>query len=183
MLYKGIEKGDQKFKHFTFEENDFIIKNGVPMYKVNYGKDKLEGDTAEDVYGFVKCENVMFIGPRPKSIPTGAGTIQTPQPKPQVQKQPQTVTEQQPVAKKSTAKKETTKTTRKKKEDIVVVSTGADVSRFEYITQTFTLSDSNDFQDSLNKLGDDGWEMCGFDTSKGLIGPIQIFTVFKRKKA
>ena len=69
MKIKGIAKGDKDLRHFTFDDNDYIEKEGHYYYKVNYGKNPLEGEGAEDEIGFIECDKVMPLGgQKPKAI-------------------------------------------------------------------------------------------------------------------
>ena len=69
-LIRGIEKGDKDLRHFTFDDEDYVVRGGIYYYKVNYGKNKLEGEAAEDEIGFVECSKVITLGGRkPSFIP------------------------------------------------------------------------------------------------------------------
>ena len=69
MKIKGIAKGDKDLRHFTFDDNDYVEKEGQYYYKVNYGKNPLEGEGAEDEIGFIECDKVIPLGgQKPKPI-------------------------------------------------------------------------------------------------------------------
>ena len=69
MVIKGIAKGDKDLRHFTFDDGDYVVRGGVYYYKVNYGKNALEGEYGEDEIGYVECTKVMPLGgKKPKPI-------------------------------------------------------------------------------------------------------------------
>ncbi len=174
-LIKGIEKGDQSFRHFTFDENDYIQKNGVYYYRVNYGKSKLEGPDAEDETGFVACAKVIPLGGmRPKTIP--GQTIK------QVSQPVQTVQTPTP---ESGPKKRGRKPKVEKVElstEVIPVSVQSDFGTFEYWVEEIKSNHIEDLQNKLNQRGSEGWELCGFDTNKQIFGDIHIIAIFKRKR-
>lgn len=163
MEFKGIARGDSKFRHFTFNDDDVVVRNGVQYYKVNYGKNAIEGEYAEDEIGYVACDKVMTLGGRkPKQIKP----IST-EPKPE------------PVSK---TKKEVKTKTSKKKSEVQITETNPDCDKFEYNVIELNSNDIDELRSNLNDQGNEGWEMCGFDTNKNLFGGIQIIAVFKRKR-
>lgn len=170
MKLKGIARGDHGFRHFTFDDEDVILKNNVYYYKVNYGKNPLEGEYGEEEIGYVPCENVMCIGgkkPRP--------VIMKEEPKPEVVEQ-KTSTVSEPVV------EEPKKRGRPSKKVQESVSTYTGDNTFEYIVEEFHTSEIPTFQSQLNEKGKEGWELCGFDSTKSLFGEIDMIAIFKRKR-
>jgi len=169
MTLKGIARGDHGFRHFTFDDEDVTIKNGVYCYKVNYGKNPLEGEFAEEEIGYIPCENVMCVGgkkPRP---------YKKEEPKPEVVKQNTSVVSEPVVD-------EPKKRGRPAKKTQEPVSTYTGESTFEYFVFEFQSSDIPTFQNQLNEKGKEGWELCGFDSTKSLFGEIDMIAIFKRKR-
>lgn len=173
MILKGIARGDKKFRHFTFDDEEIIKKSGSNFYKVNYGKNKLEGEYAEDEIGYILCDNVIVLGGK-KAKP-----IET-QTKPELT---QTQTEK---PKKTTTKKETkpktTKKSTKKVSETPDTTPVIDSNTFEYYVSELHSDNTEELQDKLNELGSEGWELCGFDTNKSLFSGIHIIVIFKRRK-
>ena len=178
MKYKGIEKGDQKFRHFTFDDQDFIQKNGVYYYRVNYGKNKLEGADAEDEIGYVACNKVMPIGGKgPATIPGQDKKEETPE-------QKVTAVRLDPppsaVEKPKRGRPPKVKVAEPSNETIPVALGG--VQKFDYHVTYLGADNRDNLEDELNKLGDAGWELCGFDTSRVMFGSMKIIAIFKRKR-
>jgi len=181
MLIKGIAKGDKDFRHFTFDDEDYIEKNGVYYYKVNYGKNKLEGEYAEDEIGYVECDKILTLGgKKPRPIP-GMGVE-----KPDVEitatvKSVGLV--EKPAPKRGRPAK--VKTVEPSSDTIPVAIPGKEENgsvKYEYLTKLIKFKQIEDLQNTLNEYGDKGWELCGFDSSPKLFGEIVIFVVFKRKR-
>ena len=175
MVYKGIEKGDQSFRHFTFDENDYIQKNGVYYYRVNYGKNKLEGPDAEEETGFVACAKVVPLGGKgPKTIPgqtvkqesQPVQTVQTPVPEPELKKR---------------GRPAKVKALETSNETISVAPQGG-IQKFEYYVTEIAFTNSTSLQELLNKHGEEGWELCGFEGSRNMFSSTHIVAVFKRKR-
>lgn len=175
MVIKGIERGDKDLRHFTFDDGDYVVRGGKYYYKVNYGKNKLEGEYAEDEISFVECTRVIPLGgKKPKPIPELVAKmtpeVQTPTPEVPVQ--------------------EPKKRGRKAKVDAVgseVPSSGAVIlpdtpGTFEYEVRQFTYTNVGELNESLNKMGLQGWEMCGFSPYKPFFEDPYIIAVFKRKR-
>lgn len=173
MVIRGIERGDKDLRHFTFDDDDYVVRGGVYYYKVNYGKNKLEGEYGEDEINFVECSKVIPLGgKKPKPIPGLQAKKETP-----------TLTPEPNV----TPTQETKKRGRKAKTETVDLeipsSNVAKIQdRFEYIVHQFNYNNVDDLKKKLNELGTEGWEMCGFNPYKTLFGDTHIITVFKRKR-
>lgn len=173
MLIKGIAKGDKDLRHFTFDdEKDVVVKGGVYYYKVNYGKNKLEGEYAEEEIGYVECSKVIALGGR-KPKPVGKE-----QPKAE---QPIVVSEPEPKKRGRKPKVETLTSS----SEVLPVQAMMDGNpgTFEYLVSEIKVDHIEEFQDQLNMKGSEGWELCGFDTNRySLFGDIHIIVVFKRKR-
>ena len=175
MVIKGIERGDKDLRHFTFDDGDYVVRGGKYYYKVNYGKNKLEGEYAEDEISFVECTRVIPLGgKKPKPIPELVAKMT-----PEVQSLTPEVPAQEPK-----------KRGRKTKVDAVgseVPSSGAVIipdtpGTFEYEVRQFTYTNVGELNESLNKMGLQGWEMCGFSPYKPFFEDPYIIAVFKRKR-
>lgn len=175
MLIRGIKKGDKDLRHFTFDDGDYTERNGVYYYKVNYGKNKLEGEYAEDEIAYIECDKVICLGGRkPKPIP---GLVAKTNP-----------VEQKPVVEEPV--QEVKKRGRKPKVDkiepgtgTIPVATPGEPGTYEYLVREIKVDHIEEFQDQLNMKGSEGWELCGFDTNRySLFGDIHIIVVFKRKR-
>ena len=175
MVIKGIERGDKDLRHFTFDDGDYVVRGGKYYYKVNYGKNKLEGEYAEDEISFVECTRVIPLGgKKPKPIPELVAKMT-----PEVQIPTPEVPVQEPK-----------KRGRKAKVDAVgseVPSSGAVIlpdtpGTFEYEVRQFTYANVGELNESLNKMGLQGWELCGFSPYKPFFEDPYIIAVFKRKR-
>lgn len=170
MKIKGIAKGDKDLRHFTFDDNDYIEKGGHYYYKVNYGKNPLEGEGAEDEIGFIECDKVMPLGG------------QKPKPIQPIQNKDQQL-ESQPVQVQVKKRGRPVKTTKESTNDVTIpVSTPGEPGTFEYTVSQFNIGDTVELTNRLNEMGNQGWEMCGFSPYKSLFGDAHIITVFKRKR-
>ena len=167
MKIKGIAKGDKDLRHFTFDDNDYVEKEGKYYYKINYGKNSLEGEGAEDEIGFIECDKVIPLGgQKPKPI---QNKVQ------QLESQPAQVQEKK--------RGRPTKTTKTSTNDVTVpVSIPGNPGTFEYTVSQFNIADIVELTNKLNDMGNQGWEMCGFSPYKSLFGDAHIITVFKRKR-
>ena len=180
MKIKGIAKGDKDLRHFTFDDNEYVEKEGKYYYKVNYGKNPLEGEGAEDEIGFIECDKVIPLGgQKPKPLPNSKN-LETPKTK----VTPQVTEVSQPEQKKRGRPAKTTKTSTN---DVTIpvstsVSVPGDPGTFEYTVNQFNIGDLDELTDKLNEMGNQGWEMCGFSPYKSLFGDAHIITVFKRKR-
>ena len=171
MVIKGIAKGDKDLRHFTFDDEDYVVKGGVYFYKVNYGKNKLEGEYAEDEIGYVECDKVISLGgKRPRPIPGREVKKETPA---DVAETPQ---------KETKAKKPRTAKTTKLNANTERLEVFTGPSTFEYKVDEIKASKIKDLEQQLNEKGQDGWEVCGMDTNKSLFGEIHIVVVLKRKR-
>ena len=167
MRIKGIAKGDKDLRHFTFDDNDYVEKEGKYYYKVNYGKNPLEGEGAEDEIGFIECDKVIPLGgQKPKPIQN------------KVQQQ-----ESQPVQVEGKKRGRPAKTINVSTNEVTIpVSTPGNPGTFEYTVNQFNIGDLVELTNKLNEMGNQGWEMCGFSPYKSLFGDAHIITVFKRKR-
>ena len=170
MKIKGIAKGDKDLRHFTFDDNDYVEKGGQYYYKVNYGKNPLEGEGAEDEIGFIECDKVIPLGgQKPKPIQNKVQQLEQ--------------LESQPVQVQAKKRGRPTKTTKISTNDVTIpVSTPGDPGTFEYTVSQFNIGDTVELTNRLNEMGNQGWEMCGFSPYKSLFGDAHIITVFKRKR-
>lgn len=173
MVIKGIAKGDKDLRHFTFDDGDYVVRGGVYYYKVNYGKNKLEGEYGEDEISYVECTKVIPLGGRkPKPIPelvekTNPVVEEVEEPVQEVKRRGR-----KPKVEKVESNSET-----------IPVSTSDTPGTFEYLVNEIKADHIEDFQDKLNRRGNEGWELCGFDTNRySLFGDIHIIAVFKRKR-
>ena len=175
MQFKGILRGDHTFRHFTFDDKDVIWKGSESYYKVNYGKNPLEGEAGEDEIGYVPCDKVMVIGGRKPAPPTmkrdNASTSavekpveETPKPK---RGRPRKIVEEIESMSASQA----------------TYPVAAETCSYEYLVEEFVADDVGSLQSKLNKFGKDGWEMCGFDSLKSLFKNTGLVAVFKRKRS
>jgi len=173
MVIKGIAKGDKDLRHFTFEDDDYVVRGGVYYYRVNYGKNKLEGEYAEDEIGYVECSKVIPLGGRkPRPIPGKE--------KPETVKE---VKETVEVVEKPKRGRPAKVTKTEPGKETIPVSTSDTPGTFEYLVNEIKVDHIEDFQDKLNRRGNEGWELCGFDTNRySLFGDIHIIAVFKRKR-
>lgn len=177
MEIKGIKKGDKELRHFTFDDEDYVVRGGIYYYKVNYGKNKLEGEYAEDEIDYVECDKIIPLGGRkPKPIPG------------RVKKEEAKVTEvaqvTEPVVETPTKKRgrpPKIKELQPSTETISIAPQGG-VQKYEYYVVELIFTNGKDLQDKLNELGDDGWELCGFEGSKSMFASTHIVAVFKRKR-
>lgn len=168
-LIRGIEKGDKDLRHFTFDDEDYVVKGGIYYYKVNYGKNKLEGEVAEDEIGFVECDNVIALGgKKPKPIQRKTNTAQAPVSEvqqvqgPKKRGRPAKVTKPEPV------------------NGTIPVATGTYV--YEYHVAEFNVQDVQSLQNELNRLGSEGWELCCYDVDRSIFSATHIRAIFKRKR-
>ena len=186
MKLKGIEKGDQNFRHFTFDDDDYIQKNGVYYYRVNYGKNKLEGPDAEDEIGFVSCTKVIPLGGKgPRYIPGQEKKASEP-----MQYMPPNVTPSAPAP--AAAPEVSQEPKRRGRPPKVKILEGSNETiqvapqegtpKFEYYVSELTFTNSANLQELLNKLGEEGWELCGFEGSRNMFAATHIVAVFKRKR-
>ena len=171
MELRGIAKGDKELRHFTFDDGDYVVRGGVYYYKVNYGKNKLEGEYSEDEIGYVECDKVITLGgKKPKPIPGRQKEVPA---------QVKTETVEKPAARRGRPPK--VKKEEVSKETIPMVVEGG-VWKFEYYVAYLDAESKDGLEDELNQLGDSGWELCGFDTNRGVFGSMKIVAVFKRRR-
>lgn len=197
MTYTGIRRGDKDFRHFTFNENDFIIKDNIKYYKVNYGKNKLEGPDAEDEVGYIDASNIIVLGGNKpsflnpvqqnstieeKTIHESIVENSSPEQKKEVKSESS--------SKKSQDQKRSVGRPKKEKTNDGQINTSletpnphTEVKReaFKYTVRELVANDTDELEKQLNLLGSDGWEMCGFDTYKNLFTDIRIILILKKR--
>jgi hypothetical protein len=147
------------------------VRGGVYYYKVNYGKNPLEGEHGDEEIGYVECSKVIPLGgKRPKPIP--GKTVEKAVPI-QIQ-QPQT----EPV--------KTVKKPGRPKKNVdtnVQVSAPTDsAERFEYMVENMNMDNPEDLKRVLNNWGEDGWELCWFEPERSIFGSYKARAIFKRKR-
>lgn len=171
MEIRGIKKGDKDLRHFTFDDEDVVVRGGVYFYKVKYDKSPLEGEYADEEDGYVECDKVIPLGgKRPKPIPGREKKTEE-----KLQEAPVTV-------KKSTRGRPPKVKKVEPPSETIPIAPQEGVQKYEYHV-TYLGSDNRDnLEDELNTLGDAGWELCGFDSNRGLIGSMKIVAIFKRKR-
>lgn len=185
MTYKGIARGDTSYRHFTFTDEDILIENGITYYKVNYGKNKLEGPEAEDEIGYLKYDDIIFLGGnRPAQMKVEEPKVKT---KNEPEVEPKKENETKPTKKSSgrpkKVKEEQPKIEVVSKNETTQWISGTDCSdRFEYRVCEFNSKNIDELESGLNKYGNEGWELCGFDTNKSLFSEMTIITILKRKR-
>lgn len=171
-----MKRGDNSMRKFTFDDTDYIEKDGHYYYKVNYGKNKLEGEYAEDEIGYVDVTQVLPLG----------GVKLTPIPELQQPTAPKvTATRLDPppsaIEKPKRGRPPKIKKLETSNETYVPAPQGG-VQKYDYHVTYLSADNRENLEDELNKLGDAGWELCGFDTTRGMFGPMKIVAVFKRKR-
>lgn len=171
MEIRGIAKGDKELRHFTFDDGDYTLKGGVYYYKVNYGKNKLEGEYAEDEIAYIECDKVIPLGgkkPRPIIGKIPGGIAEPVKPAEPVK---------QPAKRGRPAK---VKKVEASTETVPVAVEGT--SAYEYYVAEMKITDTQTLQDGLNELGEQGWELCCYDVDRSLFSNVQIRMIFKRKR-
>ena len=164
-LIRGIEKGDKDLRHFTFDDEDYVVRGGIYYYKVNYGKNKLEGEAAEDEIGFVECDKIIALGgkkPRPiQPVQAPVSEVQQGQ-EPKKRGRPAKVTKSEPVSE--------------------TIPVAAGVYAYEYYVAELKVQDVQSLQNELNRLGAEGWELCCYDVDRSIFYATHIRAIFKRKR-
>ena len=179
MEIRGIAKGDKDLRHFTFDDGDYTVRAGVYYYKVNYGKNKLEGEYGEDEIGFVECDKVIPLGgKKPKPIPGREKTNQK-----EIVYGPSNLNDTTPVVEKPKRGRppKVTKQQQVSNETIPVSIDGS--YKYEYYVAELKVNDAMTLQNELNELGSEGWELCCYDVDKSLFSNVHIRAIFKRKRA
>ena len=177
MEIRGIAKGDKELRHFTFDDGDYVVKGGVYYYKVNYGKNKLEGEYAEDEINYIECDKVIPLGgKKPKPIPGREKTDQK-----EIVNSPSNVNNNTPVVEKpKRGRPPKVKKVEESTETIPVAVEGT--SAYEYYVAEMKITDTQELQDGLNELGSQGWELCCYDVDRSLFSNAHIRMIFKRKR-
>ncbi len=175
MVLKGLQKGDKKIRKFTFDDEEYIEKDGKYYYKVNYGKNSLEGEYAEDEIDYIEVTQVIPLGgkklkPIPElQKPTAVAAPQEPQLQ-QVEKpkrgRPPKVTKLDPGTGTLPVK--------------TVLEEG-DV-QFEYLVENVDIDEPKTLKDTLNSWGALGWELCWMESIRNIFGGTKATAIFKRKK-
>lgn len=192
MVKIGIDKTDPLGRKFYFDDS-MVLTSNPPKYKVSYVDDESDID-------YILCKDVFVLKPAPAN--------KQPQPKEHTHtvNVKENINNVQVIDKNTLSKstirvpentsitteennnvveKQKKKPGRKKKEPTVEnevnVDTSNEIRNFEYIVIDEHFNDSDELQDMLNKYGQDGWELCGFEIYKsGLINPNSILCVLKR---
>ena len=170
-----MKRGDNSMRKFTFDDTDYIEKDGHYYYKVNYGKNKLEGEYAEDEIGYVEVTQVLPLG----------GVKLTPIPELQQRSEPMAYVpvDEAPVVEEKPKRGRPPKVKKlETSNETYVPAPQGGVQKYDYHVTYLGADNRENLEDELNKLGDVGWELCGFDTTKGMFGPMKIVAVFKRKR-
>ena len=175
MVIRGLKKGSNDLRKFTFNDDEYTQKNGKYYYKVNYGKNTLEGEYAEDEIGYVEVTQVIPLG----------GV--KPKPMPELEKQDTAPMQYMPPAQETKPEpKKSGRSTKAKAagtlEKTVPVAPQDGVQKFEYYVTDLAYTNSENLQGLLNKLGDEGWELCGFEGNRNMFSSTHIVAVFKRKR-
>lgn len=193
----GIDKRDPEYRHFYYDD-ETALQSNPPRYKVTYT------DNEKDI-DYIDCNQVVRIktikeevveSPQ-KQVSTVQEQVLTAIENPngvlvEDGSAGNSVTIEKPKRKKAESKKETTKEPpkrgRKKKiSDDVITDPSAPnklseinffrvFHLFEYDVIKFEFSDINELKDTLNKYGDEGWELVHsnitdvlFSTKKNII--------------
>lgn len=168
-LIRGIEKGDKDLRHFTFDDEDYVVRGGIYYYKVNYGKNKLEGDAAEDEIGFVECDKIIALGgKKPRPIQRKTNEVQAP------------VSEVQQVQEPKKRGRPAKATKLEQVSGTIPVAAGA--CAYEYYVVELKVQDVQSLQNELNNLGSEGWELCCYDVDRSIFSATHIRAIFKRKR-
>ena len=168
-LIRGIEKGDKDLRHFTFDDEDYVVRGGIYYYKVNYGKNKLEGEAAGDEIGFVECDRIIALGgKKPRPIQRKTNTVQAP------------VSEVQQVQEPKKRGRPAKATKLEQVSGTIPVAAGA--CAYEYYVAELKVQDVQSLQNELNGLGSEGWELCCYDVDRSIFSATHIRAIFKRKR-
>ena len=171
MILKGLKKGSNDLRKFTFDDNEYIQKDGHFYYKVNYGKNLLEGEYAEDEIGYVDVTQVITLGGK------------KPKPIPELEKQDTAPMQYMPPTQETKPEPKKRGRPAKAKPDETVFPVSQDgIQKFEYYVTDLAYTNSENLQGLLNKLGDEGWELCGFEGNRNMFSSTHIVAVFKRKR-
>ena len=169
MVIKGLQKGDKKLRKFTFNDEEYIEKNGKYYYKVNYGKNNLEGEYAEDEIDYIEVTQVIPLGGRKlKPIPE----LQKPEPVQVVN------TEEKP----KRGRPPKVKTLEVSNQTIPVAPQDG-IPKFEYHVDSLKVESAEKLKEILNSWGELGWELCWVEhQSIQLIGGPTLYCIFKRRR-
>lgn len=187
MIKIGISKLDSSFRHFYFDDSHVLTSN-PPKYKIWYVDDE------EKEIKFINCSDVIAI----KNAPDEMQVDKTPvQPEP-VKINGDNLTTQNPspikvessditaTIKIEEPKKEPKKRGRKKKETTTQTPSTQIIvnSKYEYKVIDEELYDDEELETILNEYGDEGWEVCGFETYKDkfITNTVRIICILKRIK-
>ena len=171
MEIRGIKKGDKSLRHFTFNDEEYEIRGGVYFYKVNYGKNPLEGAYAEEEIGYIPCDKVIPLGgKKPRPLPNQVVTQEQDCVPPTVKDVDE---EPQPAKKRGRPAKV--------KAETIAVPVSSGKSLFEYCVIELKITNMKDLQTELNRYGEKGWELCCYDVDKSLFSNTHIRAIFKRR--
>lgn len=193
----GIDKRDPEYRHFYYDD-ETALQSNPPKYKVTYTDDETDVD-------YIDCNQVVKIKTIKEEVvesPQEQVLTVTENPNGVLVKDDSagnSVTIEKPKKKKGESKKETTKEPqkrgRKKKisDDMIIDPSAPNklleinslrvFHLFEYDIIKFEFSDINELKDTLNKYGDEGWELVHFDITDALFSTKKnILCIMKRVK-
>lgn len=186
MLKIGFSRQDPESRKFYFDDSQVLTSN-PPKYKIWYVDDETDID-------YIECSKVFYLKP---------AKIERNKPKPVVKKEePQQPITSEPIVIETKPETPKKKPGRKKK-----VSTSTDILptptpsmdilptpttsvifdkniTYEYKVIDESFENTEDLQDTLNGLGEDGWELCGFETYRTNLfnKPTSAVCVLRRRK-
>ena len=172
MEIRGLKKGSNDLRKFTFNDEEYIQKDGKFYYKVNYGKNALEGEYAEDEIGYVEVTQVIPLGGK------------KPKPIPELQQATVAVTPQveQPVEKPKRGRPPKVNKLEQSQETVQVAPQEG-TPKFEYHVDSLKVESAEKLKEILNSWGELGWELCWVEhQSIQLIGGPTLYCIFKRKR-
>lgn len=197
MLKIGFNRTDPTSRKFYYDDSQVLTSN-PPKYKVTYV------DNENDI-DYVECSKVFYLKPaniedykkqsqsRLKSTPAKKTVEKTKKTEPTI-------------AEVSNTKETLKKRGGRKKKDVGVVDTtsdGVSVSatslpatqaviqvdnvvglKFEYKVLDESFENTEELQNTLNELGESGWELCGFETYRTNLfnKPTSAVCVLRKRK-
>ena len=168
MQFKGIRRGDSTFRHFTFDDQDVMVKGGITYYKANYGKNKLEGEYAEEEIVPIPCDQVMVLGGKKPNPPKSQVREEVVEPNVEISK-----------PKRGRPRKETPELQSPAPSFVY----SGDV-KFEYYIEELYAEHAGELQNKLNELGNEGWEMCGYTSDrKTSVNSIKLYVYMKSSES
>lgn len=177
MLYIGFSKSDFQSRKFYYDD-ELVLTSNPPRYKITYVDDETDID-------YIDCSDVFCLKPvKPKSE--------------QVVKKENKKTITEPTNTISSnidstqTDKQVDKISIEQKENILKIDTPnvpqhldlkVDlVSIFEYKVINEQFVDDINLEHMLNKHGEDGWELCGFNMYRTGISKTNIICILKKNK-